>query len=231
MGRVIDHSKHKGNAFVVLLMIANHAKEDGTGAWPSISTLAKKARIGERTVQRTIARLVRSGELSVEVGKGPVGTNLYSVNLTGVNLTGVNLTPVTVCDTGGVSNRADGGVIALSPEPSLKQPSFNRPKSFIAPSLENVTAYCLERKNSIDPQHFLDYYTANGWRVGRNAMKDWKAAVRTWEKNNHGGNGNGTRYESKGELLEKKNKETAERCRRELVDGDGETFPEGHLFH
>lgn len=53
---------------------------------------------------------------------------------------------------------------------------------FQKPSLEEVKAYCEERKNAVDPVRFLDYYEANGWRVGKNPMKDWKAAVRTWEK-------------------------------------------------
>ena len=51
------------------------------------------------------------------------------------------------------------------------------------PTIEQVTAYCKERGNAVDPQAWLDHYTANGWRVGKNPMKDWKAAVRTWEKN------------------------------------------------
>ena len=55
-------------------------------------------------------------------------------------------------------------------------------KRFRKPTLEEVAAYCVERKNGLDPQHFIDYYESNGWRVGRNPMKDWKAAVRTWEK-------------------------------------------------
>ena len=55
-------------------------------------------------------------------------------------------------------------------------------KKFKKPTLEEVKAYCLERKNSIDAESFIDYYEANGWKVGRNSMKDWKAAVRTWEK-------------------------------------------------
>lgn len=53
---------------------------------------------------------------------------------------------------------------------------------FIRPTLEEVASYCEERKNNVDPQRFIDYYTANGWKVGRNPMKDWKAAVRTWER-------------------------------------------------
>lgn len=55
-------------------------------------------------------------------------------------------------------------------------------KRFIPPSLDEVTAYCTERNNSIDPEGFIDYYTSNGWKVGKNPMKDWKAAVRSWEQ-------------------------------------------------
>lgn len=54
---------------------------------------------------------------------------------------------------------------------------------FIIPTLEEVTSYCDERNNTVNPQHFIDYYTSNGWMVGRNKMKDWKATVRTWEMN------------------------------------------------
>jgi hypothetical protein len=54
---------------------------------------------------------------------------------------------------------------------------------FAIPSLGEITAYCQERGNKVDPQNFFDHYTANGWLVGRNHMKDWRAAVRTWEKN------------------------------------------------
>lgn len=53
---------------------------------------------------------------------------------------------------------------------------------FVPPSLEDVTAYCKERGNSVDPQAFIDFYTSKGWMVGKNQMKDWKASVRTWEK-------------------------------------------------
>jgi hypothetical protein len=58
-------------------------------------------------------------------------------------------------------------------------------KRFIPPTLEEVQAYCNERNNNVDPQHFIDYYTSNGWQVGKNKMKDWKAAVRTWERNGY----------------------------------------------
>lgn len=54
-------------------------------------------------------------------------------------------------------------------------------KRFTPPTIEEVKAYCIERKNGIDPQAFIDYYEARGWNIGKNKMKDWKAAVRTWE--------------------------------------------------
>ncbi|WP_424766271.1 DUF4373 domain-containing protein [Paenibacillus sp. sgz302251] len=54
---------------------------------------------------------------------------------------------------------------------------------FIPPLLEEVTAYCKERGKGVDPERWFDHYTANGWMVGKTKMKDWKAAVRTWEKN------------------------------------------------
>lgn len=57
-------------------------------------------------------------------------------------------------------------------------------KAFAAPTLEQVTAYCKERNNQINAQMWLDHYTSNGWMVGKNKMKDWRAAVRTWERNN-----------------------------------------------
>ena len=60
-------------------------------------------------------------------------------------------------------------------------------RGFTPPSIDEVSAYCTERNNGIDPQHFVDFYEAKGWLVGKNKMKDWKAAVRTWE----GRQGNG----------------------------------------
>ena len=54
-------------------------------------------------------------------------------------------------------------------------------KRFTPPTLQDVEDYCFERCNNVDAQRFVDYYTSNGWRVGKNSMKDWKAAIRTWE--------------------------------------------------
>lgn len=59
---------------------------------------------------------------------------------------------------------------------------------FIPPTLEEVQAYCIERENSVDAAYFLDYYAANGWVQGKGKpIKDWKACVRTWERQGYGG--------------------------------------------
>lgn len=52
---------------------------------------------------------------------------------------------------------------------------------FRRPTLEEVTDYCEERGNGVDPQRFISYYESVGWKVGKTPMKDWRAAVRTWE--------------------------------------------------
>lgn len=57
---------------------------------------------------------------------------------------------------------------------------------FTPPTLEEVKAYCEERQNGIDAQHFLDYYSARGWELSKGRkVKDWKACVRTWENNSY----------------------------------------------
>ena len=63
-----------------------------------------------------------------------------------------------------------------------KIPPRKTASRFTPPTLEEVSSYCDERNNGVDAQRFIDYYTSNGWKVGRNAMKDWRAAIRTWER-------------------------------------------------
>lgn len=73
-------------------------------------------------------------------------------------------------------------------------PDRPKPKRtiFIPPELSEVQNYCIERQNKVDPEQWHNHYTANGWMVGKTKMKDWKAAVRTWEKNNFNSQQNGT---------------------------------------
>jgi len=68
----------------------------------------------------------------------------------------------------------------IPPDPKGSPPQESS-RRFKQPTLEEITSYCAERRNGLDPQAFLDFYDANGWKVGKNQMRDWKAAVRTWE--------------------------------------------------
>lgn len=77
----------------------------------------------------------------------------------------------------GIEEEGKGGV--PSPEPPPQQSSSKR---FNPPTVEEVDAYCRERGNEIKAQKFVDHYAAIGWMIGKTKMKDWKAAVRTWEQ-------------------------------------------------
>lgn len=68
-------------------------------------------------------------------------------------------------------------------------------KRFTKPTIEEVQAYCEERNNGVDAQRWFDYYESNGWKVGRNPMRDWKASLRTWERKETKGNGGNAKYE------------------------------------
>lgn len=59
-------------------------------------------------------------------------------------------------------------------------------KRFVKPTISDIEQYCSEKNISINAQQFIDYYESNGWKVGRNSMKDWQATVRRWASNNYG---------------------------------------------
>ena len=108
---------------------------------------------------------------------------------------------------------------------AVQSPAAHTIKSerFTRPTLEEVAAYCAERGNSVDPQRFIDYYTSKGWKVGNAPMKDWRAAVRTWERKD--GTGAGQRRKQQGdpmlECLQRLYAEAEEEERRNAEnDGD-----------
>lgn len=100
-------------------------------------------------------------------------------------------------------------------------------KVFIPPSLEQIAKYCLEINSEIDPESFYDFYSSNGWKIGKNEMEDWKAAVRTWdrrEKKDKKVSGLPNRYENTGVKetdfeLEKEIEEELEKLKKYGVEG------------
>ena len=64
---------------------------------------------------------------------------------------------------------------------NIKKESIKKDTRFVKPSIEEIEQYCIERNNGINANAFYDFYESKNWYVGKNKMKDWKAAIRTWE--------------------------------------------------
>lgn len=104
-------------------------------------------------------------------------------------------------DCNGISNAKVTPPSSTSSSTSTSKHKTHR-ASFVVPTVDEVAAYCRERMNKINPQVWIDHYTSNGWMVGKNRMKDWKAAVRTWEArdNNNGSKPQGPKLKKISEL-------------------------------
>ena len=75
--------------------------------------------------------------------------------------------------------------LAAEPQPEEKpaqeiQPEKPKRKNFVKPTVEEIEAFCKEKKYTVNAQQFFNYYESNGWKIGRNAMKSWQAAVQNW---------------------------------------------------
>ena len=83
------------------------------------------------------------------------------------------------------SHEEDQLELALEIPPPAKSKKMEL-RNQIPPTVEMVRDYCLDRRNAVDPQKFYDFYSSKGWKIGKNRMKDWQAAVRTWEGRDEG---------------------------------------------
>lgn len=103
MSWVFDHSAARLGERLVLLAIANHAREDGSGAWPSVETIALEANLSESAAHRAIRRLEQSGQLVIFRGEGPHGTNIYDMGLS-VERGGAKTPPLALTTSRGVAS-------------------------------------------------------------------------------------------------------------------------------
>lgn len=79
------------------------------------------------------------------------------------------------------SSTVQSNPVQLRESIAAKAPPAPR-KGFVPPTQAEIGAYVREAKLTMDPQEFVDYYTANGWKIGSHAMKDWRAAARNWAR-------------------------------------------------
>lgn len=107
-------------------------------------------------------------------------------------------------------------------EKEIEQKKLKR-KHFTPPTLEEVQAYVTEKGYSVDPERFISYYESNGWMVGRNHMKDWKATVRNWNARERPGGGYQKPYKTAKQAA---SEETYNFYMKQILEGEDE--PEGN---
>jgi hypothetical protein len=115
-----------------------------------------------------------------------------------------------------VANLADSDSKSDSDSDS-KNKKDSKNKNFTPPTLQEVKNYCQERNNTVNPEKWISHYQSNGWKVGKNSMKDWKAAVRTWEGNSF--ESKPTQFANKDQIRLDSNMEASKRF-LELSGGD-----------
>lgn len=139
--------------------------------------LSKQLNLNPKTVSRDLQVLAENGLISVCIDAAS-GRRVIRVVDQMVN-TGDDMV-TTEC----LNGHQDGDDM-VNHIVNKKSDSTDTPakrKRFQPPTIEEVRSYCLERGNSVNAERFCDYYAANGWKVGNNAMKDWRATVRNWER-------------------------------------------------
>ena len=143
----------------------------------SIRKLADETSLTEREVRTAINHLKTTGEVTHK------STSKYSV-FTVVNYD-LYQSNDTQCVSQTTSERQSNDIQTTTIEEGKKErrkEDKNNAVRFTPPDVDMVRDYCIERNNSVDAQAFVDFYSSKGWMIGKNKMKDWKAAVRTWER-------------------------------------------------
>lgn len=142
--------------------------------------------LSEKQIRRALNKLQEEGILLV----GNFNQNPYDRTLWySLSEKGNSILPKGQMETAERANvqtakRANGNCQKGRPIPDINTDINTDKKTsrFIKPTVEQVKAYCRERSNGVDAERFVDHYESNGWRVGKSPMKDWQAAVRTWER-------------------------------------------------
>ncbi|MBR4300056.1 MAG: hypothetical protein IKT59_10145 [Bacteroidales bacterium] len=147
----------------------------------SLNTLAVETGLTFSQVRTALHNLIKTGEIaSLSQGKNRI--------ITVISYDSYQVVDKIIA----TSSQDDDKIIARSSQQYKnnkedKEDKNNKKSShFVPPSLEEVKAYCSERKNGIDPENFITFYQSKGWMIGKNKMKDWKAAIRTWEQRRKG---------------------------------------------
>lgn len=161
----------------------------------NIEGLATLSSDGTTAVKSTLKELEKAGYLMRRQirEKGKIVDTEYTIAENPVLFTDPDMIPVphespaVVQPQVGIPPVANRGQLNTNELSTYESNTYsNRGKGFIPPTVEEVREYCYQRQNNVDPQTFVDFYESKGWMIGKSKMKDWKAAVRTWERNRKG---------------------------------------------
>lgn len=159
---------------VDVFAVINGFSQEGQGCfYGSLAKLSQYCGIKSKTTtQKILKSLVDLGAITKadELHNG-VKFCTYSVN--------PNWYGISKNDIGGISEIDTNNKVDVNIKDTLSNKGRTR---FQKPTLEEIRHYCQERGNSVDPEMFFNFYESKGWVVGKSQMKDWKAAVRTWEQ-------------------------------------------------
>ena len=175
-----DNLALAGNDLLVFAILHGYSQKEEGCYFGSAASLGERCGIRRETTVRILKKLTEAGYIK----KGEIFRNgvRYCTYTTCDNL----LRGVSNCDGGCIkmqhNNKGDNESDGFINKPLLSSSPVREKKSFTPPTVEEVRSYCFERGGKVDAEAFVAFYESNGWKVGRNPMKDWKAAVITWEK-------------------------------------------------
>lgn len=138
----------------------------------SYQVLATETGLSVKQVRTAIKKLQSTGEVAIK------STNKYSV----FTVKNYDLYQAKGKQEAGERQAEDKQRATTKESKEGKKEKNNNIKRFTPPTYEQVSTYCKERNNTVDAERFYDFYESKGWMVGKNKMKDWKAAVRNWER-------------------------------------------------
>jgi hypothetical protein len=187
--RLMKASDINSNTKLVLCYLLSHTGS-GQTCFPSMDNMADNLNISKRTIIRCIAEAVDAGYLSKtknKLGRGKGTYNIYNLEFM-ADFTGAKIARANIASAkhGNASDKNDTMLVTPGNCNNNKynnNNSNNNKRGFTPPTPAEVQAYLDEIGNhTINRDAFIDYYESRGWMIGKNKMRCWKAAVRTWAR-------------------------------------------------
>lgn len=180
LGWMVNRLNLSGNELLCYALIYGFSQDGQSEFKGSQSYIAESLNVSRENTRKVLQRLEEKGLINKR-DESIAGVKFcrYSVNIDIVqNLHGV-MKHYTPCNEISHNNIIDN-IDSIEDKSSIIV--CEKKNKFIKPTVEEVQSYIQEKGFTVNAQTFIDYYTSNGWRVGKNPMKDWKAAVRTWQQ-------------------------------------------------